>query len=57
MSDAIFMPGTMWPVNVIGRPGMLMSQTCVDEILLPSKKLIEMGVNIKRRFLTGVPSL
>ncbi len=38
MSDAIVNGGTMCPVNVVGRPGILISHTCVDWIFLPSGK-------------------
>ena len=48
-------PGTMYPVNTIGRPGIFMSQMCVDDTLLPSGKLIVIGLFVVRRFLTGVP--
>ncbi len=54
MRVALVMPSTMWPINVVGRPGMLMSQMCPDETLLPSVKLIVMGVTTHWRFLTGV---
>ena len=55
MRDAIVMPGTMYPVNTVGRPGIFMSQMCVDDTLLPSGKLIVIGLFVVRRFLTGVP--
>ncbi len=32
MRDAIVNDGTMCPVNVVGRPRILMSHTCVDWI-------------------------
>ena len=49
------MPGTMHPVDTVGRPGIFMSQMCVDDTLLPSGKLIVIGLFVVRRFLTGVP--
>ena len=49
------MPGTMYPVNTIGRPGIFMSHMCVNVTLLPSGKLIVIGLFVVRRFLTGVP--
>ena len=49
------MPGTIYPVNTIGRPGIFMSHMCVDVTLLPSVKLIVIGLFVVRRFLTGVP--
>ena len=36
---------------------MLMSQMGVDETLVPSGKLTVMGLFVRRRFLTGVPSM
>ncbi len=44
MRDAIVMPGTMWPVNDVGSPGMLMSHMCIDETLVPPDKLTVMGL-------------
>jgi len=55
MRDAIVMPGTMYPVNTIGRPGIFMSHMCVDVTLLTSGKLIVIGLFVVRRVLTGVP--
>ncbi len=57
MSDAIDKLGTMCPMSVFGRPGMLMSQQCVDLIFDPSGRLIESGFVATRLFLTGVPSM
>ena len=48
-------PGTMCPVNTVGRPDIFMSQMCVDVTLLPSGKLIVIGLLDLRIFLTGVP--
>jgi hypothetical protein len=48
-------PGTMCPVNTVGRPCIVMSQMCVDVTLLPSGKLIVIGLSDLRRLLTGVP--
>jgi hypothetical protein len=49
------MPGTMYPVNTVERPGIFMSHMCVNVTLLPSGKLIVIGLFVVRRFLTGVP--
>ncbi len=49
------MPGTMYPVSTVGRPGIFMSYMCVDVTLLPSGKLIVIGLFVVRRFLTSVP--
>jgi hypothetical protein len=55
MRDAIVIAETMCPVNTVGRPGIVMSQMCVDFTLLPSGRLIVIGLLVLRRFLTGVP--
>jgi hypothetical protein len=55
ISDAMVIPGTMCPVNTVGRPSIVMLQMCVDVTLLPSGKLIVIGLLALRRFLTGVP--
>ncbi len=49
------MPGTMYTVNTVGRPGIFMSHMCVDVTLLPSGKLIVIGLIVVQRFLTSVP--
>jgi len=51
MRDAIVMPGTMYPVKTIGRPGIFMSHMCVDVTLLPSGKLIVIGLFVVWRVL------
>ncbi len=43
MREAIFNDGTMWPDNIFGSPGILMSQTCVDHIVAPLGKFILSG--------------
>jgi hypothetical protein len=40
INDAIINLGTMCPVNIVGRPGIVMSHMCVDFTLLPSGKLM-----------------
>ena len=55
MRDAIVMPSAKWPIDVIGSPGMLMSQMWVDETLLLSGKLTVMKLSVPRRYLTDVP--
>ena len=57
ISDAIDRLGTMCPVSVSGRPGMLMSQQCVDLIFDPSGRLIVSGFVATCLFSTGVPSM
>jgi hypothetical protein len=55
IEDAIVIPGMICPVNIVVRPGMMMSQMWVDETLLPSGKLMVIGWSARRRFLTGIP--
>ncbi len=43
MRDATARVGTMCPTSTVGRPGMAMSQTCVDITLLPLGKLMVIG--------------
>ena len=47
----------MCPVNVIGRPGIVMLHMCVDLTLLPSGRLMVNGVVAGRKYLTAVPSI
>ncbi len=42
--EAIFNDGTMCPVNVCGSPGIWMSHTWVDHIVVPSGKFILSGL-------------
>ena len=57
INDAIVNLGTMCPVKIVGRPGIVMLHMCVDFTLLPSGKLIVNGCNEGRKLLTGVPSM
>ena len=57
INDAIVNLGTMCPVKITGRPGIVMSHMCVDFTLLPSGKLIVSGCDEGRKLLTGVPSM
>jgi hypothetical protein len=57
MRDAIVNDGTMCPVNIIGRPGTLISHTCVDWIFLPSGKLIVRGDIAICLLSTAAPSM
>ena len=47
----------MWPVNTVGRPGIVMSHSCVDFTLVPSGKLIVKGFLAVRLFSTGTSSM
>jgi hypothetical protein len=53
--EAIVIPGTICPINIFGRPEMMMSQMWVKETLLPSGKLMVIVWLARRRLLTGVP--
>ena len=57
INDAIVNLGTMCPVKIVGRPGIVMSHMCVDFTLLPSGKLIVKGCVEGRKLLMGVPSM
>jgi hypothetical protein len=43
INDATVNLGTMCPVKIVGRPGIMMLHMCVDFTLLPSSKLIVNG--------------
>jgi hypothetical protein len=53
--DAIVIPRTICPVNIVGRPGMVMSQMWVQTTLLPSDKVMVIGWSAQCKFLMGVP--
>ena len=55
--DATANVGTMWPVSVHGRPGMLMSHSCVDLIFLSSGRLIIKGFFVILLFSTSTSSI
>ncbi len=55
--DAIFISGTMGPINLCGRPGMSTSHMCVDTIFFPSGRLICVGFVAMQMFLAGVPAI
>ncbi len=57
MSEAIVNDGTICPVSVVGSPGMFISHTCVDWILLSSSKLIVRGDTAMRLLSTAAPSM
>jgi hypothetical protein len=57
INDAIVNLGTMCPVKIVGRPGIVMLHMCVDLTLLPSGKLSVNGCDEGRKLLTGVPSM
>jgi hypothetical protein len=55
--DAIVIPGTICPVNIVGRPSMMMSQSqmWVKTTLLPSSRVMLIRWSAQLRFLMGVP--
>jgi hypothetical protein len=56
-NDAIERSGMMWPVNVMGRPGMSMSHICVIHTCCPSANVTLIGHMVHLLFLTGFPSM
>jgi hypothetical protein len=57
MRDAIVNDGMMCPVNIVGRPRILISHTCMDWIFLLSGKLIVRGDTTIRLLSTAAPSM
>ena len=55
--EAIFNDGTMCPVNVCGSPGIWMSHTWVDHIVVPSGKFILSGLVAMRLLSTSALSM
>ena len=55
--DAIFNDGLMCPVSVCGSPGIWMSQTWVDRIVVPSGKFILSGLVAIRLLSTSALSM
>ena len=56
-NDAVFILGTMHPINKWGKPGMKISHVCVDVICLPLGRLMVMGFLAKRMLCTGAPTI
>lgn len=46
--EAISSFGTMWPVSIVGRPGICTSHICVDLIFVPSGRFIVSGLTATR---------
>ena len=57
INDAIDRLGTMFPVSILGNPGIVMSQQCVDLIFVLSGRLMVSGFVAICLFSTGVPSM
>jgi hypothetical protein len=53
--DAIVIPGMICPVNIVERPGMVMSHMWVETTLLPLSKVMVIGWSARHKLLTGVP--
>ncbi len=56
-SEAIAKFGTMCSISIVGRPGMWISQMCVDFTCLPSGRLIVSGFVAGLLFFTSTPSM
>ena len=57
ISEAIDNPGTICPVRIIGRPGMLMSHMCVEWTMSPFGRFMVSGSVAGRMFFMGVPAI
>jgi hypothetical protein len=53
--DAIVIPGTIFPVNNVGRPGMVLSQMWFETTLLHLGKVMVIEWSAQHKFLMGVP--
>ena len=47
----------IWPVRIVGRPGICISHTCVDLIFVPFGRLILSGFVVTYLLWTGIPSM
>jgi hypothetical protein len=56
-SEAMAKFGTMCSVSIVGRPGMSISQLCIDFTCLPSGRLIVSGFVAGLLFFTSTPSM
>ena len=57
MRDATLSKGTMYPVNMVGSPEIIMSHMCVDMICLPSGKFIVRGFHATCLLTMSRPSM
>ena len=57
ISNVTFNDATICPISIVARPGILMSQTCVDTTCLPSGKLIVSGSFAMRLLSISAPSM
>ena len=56
-NDAIFILGTMCPINGWGRPGIKISHMCVDVILFPLGRLMVIGFVATHMLCAGAPAI
>ncbi len=56
-NDAIFILGTMCPINGWGKPGIKISHMCVDVILFPSSRLMVIGFVATQMLCIGAPAI
>jgi hypothetical protein len=57
INDATVRCGTLCPVKTVGKPGMVMSQTCVDIICHLPGMLIFKGLAMRHLLRTSTPSM
>ncbi len=57
INDAIVNLGTTCPTSTFGRPGIVMSQVCVDFTFVPSSRLMVSGQMAGPKFLHSVPPM
>jgi hypothetical protein len=52
-SEAVVMSGMMWPVMIVGSPGIVLSHTCVDLICRPYGRVTKRGLLVSCLFWHG----
>lgn len=57
INEATVRLGTMWPVSTVGRPGIVMSHSCVDFTFVPSGRLMVSGCCATLLLSTGALSM
>ncbi len=57
LSDAMARCGTMWPIKIIGNPGIVISQRWVDLTFRPSGMLMVKGLLVILLLTTSMPSI
>ncbi len=56
INNAMAKWGMMWPVRIVGRPGMMILHWCVNCTVFPSSRLIMSGFIATRLLSTSPPS-